>query len=447
MMKRGWFVIVLILISSTLIFSSCSRSAEDSLNKDANKLEETTEPSESPSQETPSATPEESKGSSPESTDEIDQSIPTSTADPDENGGIRPIQMAEAGMRPIPISDLNGAAVNPRILQLVDNPWDWQEDYYALGIDQYNYVFVINSNFSEDIAGSSKIGHDFNSIINVLGTPGYKQEDLLVYRTSAFYLAFYGTGKAELAAFIDAPVKDYADDFLYTLIEELNSNAFTSLEASIEKIDPDMHFFHEKGSPDGATYYANSIYGINVSDEIDPVINIMNNYEGNLYIQDTGNIRFSEVFNDLDNMALLLRDTLHLFSDIDKKLETEGVLSPDGKLKAVIYTNNHFIVRTLNGSIQDRHVYQSSTGYFFWLGSRYLLYIDDYSNQPEVVDIDSSMLWGEKLLEMAGLPASGGYKIVSVDQHMITLEDTGSGNILNIEYVFGSNGDISFSAN
>lgn len=316
-----------------------------------------------------------------------------------------------------------------------------------MGLDQYNYAFVVNSNFSENVAGSVKLETSFDDIIDVLGAPGYTEDNFLVYRTSEFYLAFYGVGKAELAGFMHSPVKDYHDDFLYTLIEELNSAAFTSLEVSIEKLDPDMKFFHRKGSGDGTTYYANSVYGIDVSDEIEPIINIMNNYEGNLYIQDSGNIRFSQVFNNLDTIALMLRDTLHNFHDINTIFETKGILSPDGRLKAVHHANNYFIVRTLDGSIKDRYIYQTSTGEFFWLGSRYLLYIDDFLYQPEVVDIDFSMPWGESLLEKAGLTDSGSYKILSVNEQNISLEETNSCATLNIQYGFDSSGEIAFTVN
>lgn len=433
-MKQGWLSATIILITASLILCSCSRSAEFSVRGDENGHNATSETSTTTSQESVQPAPEESS-EAPED--------PENTS----SGGIRPVKMSETGMEPIPLSDLNGAEVNPLIIKFVNNPWEWQEDYYASGIDQYNYVFVINHNFSENIAGSARLGLSFDDIIASLGSPGYTRDNLLVYRTSDFYIAFYGAGKADLAAFIDAPVKDYDDDFLYTLIEELNSDDFISLKESLEKLDPNLKFFYQKGSSDGSTYYADSLFGISVSDEKEPVINIMNNYEGNLYILDSGNIRFGQVFNNLDAVALMLNDTLVHFYGINNMFETNGIISPDGRYKAVRHTDNSLIVRVMDGSKRDITIFGSPTGEFFWLGSRYILYLDDFMQQPEVVDIESDLHWGENILEMAGLVPSGSYRIIKVEGQEITIEETGSGEITNIKYGFDSNGEISFSVN
>jgi hypothetical protein len=432
-MKNGWLSVIVILISSLLILCSCSRSADVTLRGNDNGHEAASESPTASSQESYDPAPEESS-KAPEEPDKTPGAV------------IRPVTMDETGMTPIPISDLNGADVNPLIVKLVHNPWEWQEDYYASGIDQYNYVFVINSYFSEDIAGQARLGQSFDEITGFLGAPGYTRDNLILYRTSDFYLAFYGAGKANLAAFIDAPVKDYDDDFLYTLIEELNSDTFSSIKESIEKLDPNMKFFYQWGSEDGTTYYADSLFGIKVSDVNGPVIDVMNNYEGNLYIQDSGNIRFSQVFNDLDTVALMLSDTLAYFYDIDVLIESEGVLSPDGRYKAARYTENDLIVRVIDKSKRDIHVYATITDDFYWIGSHHLLYIDDFMCQPEVIDVEATFLWGENILELAGLAVSGDFRIVKVEGQIITIENTDSGEMINIKYESDSSGELSFSA-
>lgn len=173
----------------------------------------------------------------------------------------------------------------------------------------------------------------------------------------------------------------------------------------------------------------------------------MNNYEGNLYILDSGNIRFGQVFNNLDAVALMLNDTLVHFYGINNMFETNGIISPDGRYKAVRHTDNSLIVRVMDGSKRDITIFGSPTGEFFWLGSRYILYLDDFMQQPEVVDIESDLHWGENILEMAGLVPSGSYRIIKVEGQEITIEETGSGEITNIKYGFDSNGEISFSVN
>ena len=437
-MKQGRFAIILILVTSVLIFSSCSRAMKSAIDGEENDLEETVETSGSEEPDLVDPSNNSDKNKQPTSTP-IDDTKDTL------NDTIQPIQMGEVGMAPIPIFYLNKAAVNSRILELIAEPWVWGTAVFERGIDQYNYVFVIHSRFPESIAGSASMGSNFDDIIDALGSPGYKEDQLLVYRTSDFYLAFYGAGKAEFVSFMNAPIKDYDDDFLYKLIEELNSDDFTSLEASIEKVDPDMDFFHEKGSDDLTSYYAHSLYGIDVSDVEEPIIDIMNNYEGNLYIQASGDIRFSQGFNDLDAIVIMLRDTLYRFDEIAHLFSQQGVLSPDGLLKAVYHPDNYMIVTNLDSSIADRNIFQSSTGEFFWLGSRYLLYIDDFGKFPETLDIDATLLWGESLLEQVGLDTSDSYKVAKVDEQVITLEDTNSGSNLDIGYAFNSSGEISFS--
>lgn len=443
-MKKGRFVLILVLIISVLMLGSCSRMTQNAGDDHGDLPEETEELSKTPDSE-PTPSPEAT--STPDSTEPTSPNPPDSTPDPNNptNDSIKPIKMSEAGMEPMPLSDLNGADLHPRILALVNEPWSWNADEdYALGIEQYNDGFIIHGRFKESIAGKSTVGSSFSDIQDELGSPGFQQEDLLAYRTTDYYLVFYGQGKLEMAAFMNAPKKDYDDDFLYHLLVELNAEDFTSLEASLEKIDPDLDFFYEKGSDDGTSYYAHSLYGINVSDVEEPIIDIMNNFEGNLYIQ-TGEIRFSQGFNNLDAIVLKLRDYLYRFDEINQLLDQQGAASPDGRLKAIYHPLHYFVVRTLDASIQDRMIFQKAIGDFYWLGSRYLLYLDDFSQSPEIVDIDDSMLWGESLLEKAGLDSSGSYKILKVDKKVIELEETSKGKTLKIGYAFNSSGEISLT--
>jgi hypothetical protein len=143
----------------------------------------------------------------------------------------------------------------------------------------------------------------------------------------------------------------------------------------------------------------------------------------------------------------MLNDALIHFYGINVLIETEGRLSPDGRYKAARHADNYFIVRAVDNSKRDIGIYQSSAGEFYWIGSHHILYIDDFMNQPEVVDVEASLLWGENILEMAGLSAPGSYRIVKVEGQIITVEDTGNGETTNIMYELNSNGEISFSTN
>ena len=111
-MKRGLFTAILILIVLTLILCSCSRFTENSLKE--NEPEEITEPSDNPSSE---SKPEESTESS-ENNGESEQPPPIPSADSEHtsNYAIRPIQMSETGMVPLPISNLNGSPSIPAFL-------------------------------------------------------------------------------------------------------------------------------------------------------------------------------------------------------------------------------------------------------------------------------------------------------------------------------------------
>lgn len=443
-MKRGMLAIILILIASILLFSACSgavlRRADDA-DEDTEERTENEEEEEEEEEEEPSATPD---------PDEDNGGRTEEPPTPEPSGddlGIRPISFSEAGLEPLPYVDLDQAGVHPRIIELIEEPWDWEMEDYTLGIDQYNYIFIIRSRFPDNIVGDIVMGSSFSDIIDELGDPGYQQDGLLAYRTRDYYLTFYGDGQADLVSFMAASKKDYDDDFLYDLIAELNSDSFTSLEESIKKLDPDMDFFYEKGSNDGVTYYAHSPYGVNVSDEVEPIIDIMNNYEGNLYIKDSGYIRYSQAFINIDSSVLLQRNILYRSDNIDRTLDEYGVYSPDGLLKAVYFgEENCFIVRTLDASIQDRFMYEFTNGEFFWLGSRYLLFISDFGDRPEFLDVDDSMPWGESLLEQVGLDESGTFEIKLVDDQVITLENTDNGEIIEIEYELDGSGEISFSA-
>lgn len=437
-MKQGRHAIFLFLIISVLIFSSCSRQIEISSEDSATPSETSTPKSSAPAESDGQNQPE----NTPEATPESEQASPTPETVMGDSS-IQPVPMSETGMNPIPVSDLNGAAVNPRIVSIIES-YDWNNDDFTKGIDQFNNVYVIYSRFSDPIAGQIKMESGFSDIESELGSAGYKEENMLVYRTANFYLAFYGADKADFVAFTYTSGKDYDVDFLYKLIEELDSDSFTSLDASIEKLDPDMDFFNEKGSSDGANYYANSLYGINVSDIEEPIINVMNNYEGNLYT-DTGDFRYSQVFVDQDSVVLVMRDALVRFDNISKTFKQDGVLSPDGLLKAVYLPDECIIIRTLDNSIQDRNISTFTTGEFYWLGSRYIIYMDDFTMAPSVVDLDDSMLWGVSMLEQAGVTESGNFKITGIKDQVITLEEQDSGTIYNIKYSFDGSGKIGFS--
>lgn len=68
-------------------------------------------------------------------------------------------------------------------------------------------------------------------------------------------------------------------------------------------------------------------------------------------------------------------------------------------------------------------------------------------NKPETVDIESSLLWGENILEKAGISTMDNYMAVKVEGQIITLENTSNGEMIEIKYEFDSSGEISFSVN
>lgn len=452
--RFGRLIILLLLMVTFMAMGSCSIQRmrnvddEDVIKEEKDNGQERDENDDDDDLSMP--TPEES---GPESTQPPDETDEPSLND-DFSGKIVKHEMSEVGLEPIPISSLNGVTLNPRIAQFVARPSYHELADYTDGIDYLNDKMIIAPRFSESIIGNVKIGTSLKDVTKALGTPSFQENDILVYRTDVFYIAFMGETKVEYAAIKASPRKEYNEDILYDLLAELNSDSFTSLMESIEKVDPNGDFFDDSGFINGGGYYANSIYGINVTDFDDRIIDVFNNFQGNLYALESPDITFGQSFMNLDAVVLKLRDALYGYEYTDSIFEKEGVLSPDGKLKAVyewVYSmDQHFIVRALDFSIQDRYIYVPTTEDFYWLNNHVLLYVDFYTTVPMAIDVNMSMPEGKSILEMAGLLTQEeiddgvNFTIVRVEKNVITVKDTVENKTYSIKYEIGADGVMKF---
>ena len=450
-MRRSRLAVLLVLMIFLLVLNSCGKrivvsSGEDETN---DKTESTDNPTEPFITDEPENTPDEQED---KTTPEPETGTDTDSFDIDK---IHPMTMVEASMAPLPLSNLNGLKINPLLQKCLDNPYEYELKEYTQGIEILNNgELIVYDRFTEKIIGKIIMGTGFQSIIEELGPCSYQETDFLVYRTSDFYLVFYGANKAEYVALIKSPVKDYDEDILYDLIAELNSSTYSILQESLDKLDPDYKFFQNRGNVNGGGYYAESLYGIYVTDFDEPIIDVMTNFEGNLYVLDSGFIRFSQSFTDFDAVVMKLKSGLYGCQNVDNLFQEEGVLSPDGKLMAVyewVYSmSQHFIIRTLDYSIQDRYVAVQSTGEFYWLNDHVILYIDFMTNAPYAIDIDMSMPESINLLEIAGIDQnmldSGifDFKIVSVEDQVITIKEQNSGKSYRIQFTIDESGNIKF---
>lgn len=222
-------------------------------------------------------------------------------------------------------------------------------------------------------------------------------------------------------------------------------------------------------------YFANSLNGIVVeAAPEDSNITIYNNFEGALFKYDGYTSEFPIIYKNEDFVVNLLSEALATYSDINKKFETDGVLSPSGKFK-YIYTwflsenegTNPFIyIRTLDFSEPDFDL-GPSTNDARWLSDDYILYINmhthddcpyifkissyrkfskDY-NVNELKDADIDVL--DKLkINTKGNNSNRQCKITDVKNNIIfleTLNKSGNKKTYKIKYWFDKSGAIQLS--
>jgi hypothetical protein len=442
-----------ILIPAMLLMGSCGVRSEgreedayeeDERNKEVDKGKEKNSESPDPTQ-TPEVT------STPDAT-------PTPTASPPDIGGSGQVviySMEDLGMTPLEVSDLNGLSLDARISGILTGTIFWEMTDYANGIDLYWDCIIIAPRYTGQIIGPVSIGMDKAQVVQALGTPSYDVDDIVLYRTDDFYLAFLTEGSSvAYAGIFKTPVKNYPDDILKDLLEELNSGNYSNLMESIERVDPNSVLFTDAGFIHGGGDYADSIHGIHVTDFDERIIDIYTNFEGDIYVDESSDITFSQAFNNRDAVEMKLRTSLYGYQRRDELFETQGMLSPDGKLSAVyewVYSmEQYFIIRTLDFSIQDRYIWVPSSSPFYWLNNHVLLYVDFNDELPMAIDINTSMPSGVNILVEAGVikdtdVSDVGFTVVKVENGVITVEELDTGTTYDVAYTIDASGNMTFT--
>ena len=330
------------------------------------------------------------------------------------------------------------------------------EDYIN-GVVPTNNAYILNERFTDEIIGGLSLGDSFEKVRMVLGNPGWETDDILLFRTQNYYLLFQGNQRADYAVVMKAPVNEYPPDILKIILEALNGEEYLSLEESLLKIDLKDGFFEEWGFIHGGGYYYSTKNGINLIDFDEKYIEVYNNYEGDLYQYALPDPRFEVRFIDRDMVIDYMLNEFNRYLEVEELFQNDGVVSPDGKLCAVyewLYSmNHHFIVRTLDHSIQDRYIYVSSESTFQWLTNNHLVYIDPYNQIPYAIDVNFSDPGAINILYEAGIinerdvdPGKYEYELIEANTQSVILKDRLNDQTVTVQFSEDKKGSISFTA-
>lgn len=372
-------------------------------------------------------------------------------------GQMKTQSWSDVGLTPLPISDLNGLTLNPRIAALLNGSESHSMADYTSGIEIMSDCVVIAPRYTGKIIGDISIGTSRTDVIKMLGEPSLHDTAVLAYRTDVFYLVLLGDTEVEYAGLYLTPDRNYPDDILKRLLEELNSPSYINLQAAVGKVDPEGEFFTQSGFINGGGYYFKSVHGIDITEFDDRTLDVLNNFQGDLYVLDSPDLNYSQSFLDVDAVVVKVRDTMYGCQYTDEYIDKNGKLSPDGKLKAAfewVYSmDQHFVIRTMDYSVQDRYIYGVYAGDdFYWLNNQVLLYEDVVASCPYVMDINRSMPDHVNILVEAGVVTQADvesfkvhYSITDVNGKVITLKDLDTGATLEVQFNMDSNGKMTFS--
>jgi hypothetical protein len=294
---------------------------------------------------------------------------------------LKEITREEAGLDSIPYLDFSGFSLNQRIHELLIEKKPYTDEDMSAGIVA---PFFVTERFQELIIDNISIGTSINDVIDLLGTPSYRLENAIIYKTDNYYVAFYGKEYIETANFSPRP-ETYDNDVLKTIFTGLClENIY--LTDFLENNNTITSFFESTGFIHGGGHYAFSDNGVEV-DTLSNYIGIHNNFEGDLYRAD--------IETDFDikyiNSDSIVEDILWDFSEYSFTNEDfleKGKLSPSGKYIAkydYIYSMSHyFTIRTMDYSKPD-YTISALVNDFEWINDDFIIYTGTFSNLPTVI--------------------------------------------------------------
>ncbi len=371
---------------------------------------------------------------------------------------IHVIRMREGNAlgEPIKQTDLNSYGLNMHLMQILDGSAPHTTEDHLKGVIATENAYVINERYQDEIIAGLSIGDGFDKIRKTLGDPGWETDDILVYRSPDYYMLFQGNQRVDYTVLMKAPEGEYDADILNTILEVLNAEDFEFLSDAVDRIDPEGTFFDEQGHINGGGYYLTSKRGISIIDFDGKTIEIYSNFEGNLYEYAVADPRFKVSFMAQDMIVEYMLHELSRYLEIEELFQNEGLVSPDGKLCAVYewrYSmSHHFIVRTLDHTIQDRYIHVPAAS-FQWLTNSHLIYMDAFNEAPYALDVNFLEPSPINILYEAGLineryvePGEHKYSLIEIKNNSLVLKDELQDKTITISFALDKMGNISFKA-
>lgn len=367
---------------------------------------------------------------------------PTPANETQVSAGLIRITREEAGLDTIQSLDFSGFSLNERIHRLLIEKLPYTDDDMKTGIVA---PYLITERFREPVIGNISIGTGIDDVVSMLGTPSYRQENIIIYKTEDYYIAFWGNETVELINFAPKP-KDYDIDILNQILTGCCLED-TYLIGLLENNSDIAGFFERTGFIHGSGNYAISDNGVEI-DTLSYYIKIYNNFEGNLY-QTAENTEYSIEYVNTDSvMEDMIWDFRDYFYTNEDFLE-EGKISPSGKYMAkydYIYSMSHyFTIRTTDNSKPDYYI-NALADEFEWINDDYIIYTGTFSSLPTILRITRDNV--EHIHLPFDIDYDYDFSIKEITNDRIILEDRnadvskGEKGIWEIPYVIDENGEF-----
>lgn len=372
---------------------------------------------------------------------------------------LNELSRSQSGLDSIPLLDFSKFTFNNRISDILTDSNIYKDEDYKNGLVKESDTdsILISERFSENIISGIKIGTDIGLLKSILGNPSFSFNNFLFYKTSQYYLGFKGKEMVEQAIIRNNPLK-YRPQILEVILNELNRKDYSDLQSSINSNSEIANFFESNGHIEGGGWYANSYNGITIQEfPDDNNVTVYNNFEGDLYNYGNQKSNYKIVIKNEDYIVDLLSQEIDSYITINNKFDSEGTLSPSGKLKSIydwVYAlSQYFTIRTLDNSKPDFQIPATSKEYK-WINDDYILYIHAFYNIPYIVKVYNSCDDPNNVFYKLGItkeeyPSSIDYdlKIQDVSKDSIILEDNRTKKTYTIKYNFSKDGLINLSIN
>lgn len=374
--------------------------------------------------------------------------------DPAENTGelltLTNISRTEAGLDTIPKLDFSCFKLNQRIEELLQGSL-YTDDDMKNGIVE---PLFITERFDEPIIGDISIGTNISVVLSILGEPSVRNGDIIVYKTNQYYVCIKGSEKVELVNFAPMP-GEYDRDILSSILRAL---CFENIYLTdyLEMSQNVSGFFDQSGFIHGGGNYAISRNGVKV-DTMSGVIEIHNNFEGNLYLMD----RESDLSLEYVNTDSIIDDMIWDFQSYALENESfvkNGKPSPSGKYIAkyewITSMHHYFTIRTVDYSKADYNIYAVAYD-FEWINDDYIIYLGMFSNLPSVIRVTDRADEQTTIRLISGVDESDydygsnyDYSIEEIKENVIVLRHGKAGDseeekaLLEIHYYIDENGNF-----